>query len=223
MSIEPRTRGNAKQNQENVIEPPALDAHPCTNLTAMGGDGHWPRRDGSWSSRQLAGGWNTSEAQKTGSDTENEASGRERERGKGKRRPDSRHEKGKLFLSLPTILFPVVRRQDEGKHWRRWSLEDRPRIHSSPPALSPNPGQFRKPRLVTPTPGVEFRTFQTFGRHAAQGSAAVQGKKNQLDSLPPDDDDGSDGTPAVRPSVRPLPHPPPICAFRLGIIVIVAR
>lgn len=170
----------------------------------MGGKGHWPRRDGSWSSRQLAGGWTTSEAQKTGSDTENEASGRERERGKGKRRPDSRHEKGKLFLSLPTILFPVVRHQDEGKHWRRWSLEDRPRIHSSPaPALSPNPGQFRKPRLVAPTPGVEFRTFQTFGRHAAQGSAAVQEKKTSSTRFHPTTTTAPTGLPLCdRPSVR---------------------
>lgn len=150
---------------------------------------------------------------------------RQRE-GKGERKKKARLEtrKGQAIFIASDDFIPGCETSRRGQTLETMEFggqAENPLV--TPPALSPNPGQFRKPRLVAPTPGVEFRTFQTFGRHAAQGSAAVQGKKNQLDSLPPDDDDGSDGTPAVRPSVRPLPHPPPICAFRLGIIVIVAR
>lgn len=105
---------------------------------------------------------------------------RQRE-GKGERKKKARLEtrKGQAIFIASDDFIPGCETSRRGQTLETMEFggqAENPLV--TPPALSPNPGQFRKPRLVAPTPGVEFRTFQTFGRHAAQGSAAVQGKKN---------------------------------------------
>lgn len=84
--------------------------------------------------------------------------------GKGERKKKARLEtrKGQAIFIASDDFIPGCETSRRGQTLETMEFggqAENPLV--TPPALSPNPGQFRKPRLVAPTPGVEFRTFQT--------------------------------------------------------------